>query len=817
MNCLHFLLYDDLLQYNDGCFLVCTANRSVPIAAGIKALSYQVLARKWRPQTFSEMVEQTHVLKALINALDQDRLHHAYLFTGTRGVGKTTIARLFAKALNCEQGISSTPCGQCSACLEIREGRFVDLIEVDAASRTKVEDTRELLDNVQYTPTRGRFKVYLIDEVHMLSTHSFNALLKTLEEPPPHVKFLLATTDPQKLPPTILSRCLQFNLRRMPISAITDHLEHILTTENISFEAKALEFIAHAADGSMRDALSLLDQAIAYSQSELQSQKVADMLGFVARDHLQNIVQALANQDAQALMQVAQQLEHQNAHFEQVLSDLLDLLHHLAVFKAVPDAQLNTLDGMHTLEVLADQLTAEDIQLYYQIALLCQRDMAYSEPRRGFEMALLRMLSFRPQVSQGQSVDVQAGSSQTGSNQTESNQARSENGSNQAESSRSRVDQAETGQSIADEAQPDEARPDEARPDEARPSPNQQLASDPALFVGTRSEPQAAFAQSVQPDNAPDRASRAAPQEQPPGQSESSSPDAALSASQGSKNQTSGSAASAATSALPDSTPSKRPSKADLLKTLNAKPTVKRPREAQMDSPPAVTADAQSVSNSPVNRSESMALADNNTAAKPVVTSQQQATEGATARQLNPMDEYEAMMAAADQAEPVMASDKRLDERSEQNDPAVSQDHKTVEQPSAVAPVNNAGDNWADILARLNLSGMTAALAQHVTLHSVSEREWIFHIAQANAQLINDTQQQRLQQAISQYLNAAVVLRFEVVDRLETTLAVSKALQDEVTYQQAVEDMRNDPVLQKIVKEFNATVLEDKLQLIDKD
>ncbi|MCK5390959.1 MAG: DNA polymerase III subunit gamma/tau, partial [Deltaproteobacteria bacterium] len=249
-------------------------------------MNYQVLARKWRPQNFKEMVGQDHVLRALINALDENRLHHAYLFTGTRGVGKTTVARNFAKALNCEQGISSSPCGQCQACVEISEGRFIDLIEVDAASRTKVEDTRELLDNILYAPTSGRFKIYLIDEVHMLSNHSFNALLKTLEEPPPHVKFLLATTDPQKLPVTILSRCLQFNLKPMPPALISQHLEYILGEENIAFEAAALQEIAHAADGSMRDALSLTDQAIAYGHSQVNTQEVREMLGTVARDQV---------------------------------------------------------------------------------------------------------------------------------------------------------------------------------------------------------------------------------------------------------------------------------------------------------------------------------------------------------------------------------------------------------------------------------------------------------------------------------------------------------------------------------------------------
>ena len=263
-------------------------------------MSYQVLARKWRPRKFAEMVGQEHVLRALINALDNDRLHHAYLFTGTRGVGKTTVARIFAKSLNCENGVSAEPCGECSTCMEIDEGRFVDLIEVDAASRTKVEDTRELLDNVQYAPTRGRYKVYLVDEVHMLSAHSFNALLKTLEEPPPHVKFLLATTDPQKLPATVLSRCLQFNLKRMPLPLITGHLETLLKAESIEFEDAALRLLARAADGSMRDALSLLDQSIAFGGGVVNEAEVRTMLGSIEQGHVVELLRALAATDAPA-------------------------------------------------------------------------------------------------------------------------------------------------------------------------------------------------------------------------------------------------------------------------------------------------------------------------------------------------------------------------------------------------------------------------------------------------------------------------------------------------------------------------------------
>lgn len=360
-------------------------------------MTYQVLARKWRPRLFSELAGQEHVVRALVNALDHDRIHHAYLFTGTRGVGKTTIARILAKALNCEQGVSSTPCGECSACREIDEGRFVDLIEVDAASRTKVEDTRELLDNVQYAPTRGRYKVYLIDEVHMLSAHSFNALLKTLEEPPPHIKFLLATTDPQRLPVTILSRCLQFNLKRLPQTLISKHLAHILDLENINYEVPALSHVARAADGSMRDALSLLDQAIAYGAGKLTATDVNAMLGSIEQDHVIKLLEALTANDGTELLMRIQSLSEQVPDFSDVLNEFVTLLHRIAVMQVVPAARDDEETGDEAIAEFANTIAPEDIQLYYQIALVGRRDMQFApDPRSGFEMIMLRMLAFRP-------------------------------------------------------------------------------------------------------------------------------------------------------------------------------------------------------------------------------------------------------------------------------------------------------------------------------------------------------------------------------------------------------------------------------------
>ncbi|HEX7046541.1 MAG TPA: DNA polymerase III subunit gamma/tau [Gammaproteobacteria bacterium] len=359
-------------------------------------MTYQALARKYRPRHFGEMVGQAHVLRALVNALDNDRLHHAFLFTGTRGVGKTTIARILAKSLNCEQGVSSKPCGECSACREIDEGRFVDLIEVDAASRTKVDDTRELLDNVQYAPTRGRYKVYLVDEVHMLSNHSFNALLKTLEEPPPHVKFLFATTDPQRLPVTILSRCLQFSLKRMPASLIEGHLKHVIETEKVIVEPAALPLLARAADGSMRDGLSLLDQAIAFGGGELREVDVRAMLGTIERHHVAELLQGIAAGDGAALLKTLDVLDAQAPDYRMVNEEVAGMLQRIARFQLVPDGT-DEWEDRDVIAALAGALEPEDVQLHYQVSQLGQRELAVAaDARNAFEMLLLRMLAFRP-------------------------------------------------------------------------------------------------------------------------------------------------------------------------------------------------------------------------------------------------------------------------------------------------------------------------------------------------------------------------------------------------------------------------------------
>lgn len=364
-------------------------------------MSYLALARKWRPVQFNQVVGQAHVLTALENALKQNKLHHAYLFSGTRGVGKTSIGRLFAKGLNCETGITAAPCGQCETCREIDEGRFVDLLEIDAASRTKVEDIRELLDNVQYKPARGRFKVYLIDEVHMLSRHSFNALLKTLEEPPEHVKFLLATTDPQKLPVTILSRCLQFHLKPISADTIHEQLDFILQQESVTAEARALGMIAHAADGSMRDALSLTDQAIALSNGAIDTATVANMLGTLDADQAIHLLEAISSKQAETAMAAIQQLALNGVEWDGLLQELACQLHRIAMYQALPATLDKDKPDAEKIELLSQALTPQDVQLFYQIALKGRQDLSLAPTERmGLEMVVLRMLAFKPQPAE---------------------------------------------------------------------------------------------------------------------------------------------------------------------------------------------------------------------------------------------------------------------------------------------------------------------------------------------------------------------------------------------------------------------------------
>jgi DNA polymerase-3 subunit gamma/tau len=391
-------------------------------------MSYQVLARKWRPKSFAQLVGQAHVVQALVNGLENDRVHHAFLFTGTRGVGKTTLARILAKCLNCTQGVTATPCNECSSCLDIDEGRFVDMLEIDAASRTKVEDTRDMLDNVQYAPTVGRYKVYIIDEVHMLSKASFNALLKTLEEPPPHVKFVLATTEAHRIPVTILSRCLRFNLKQLLPGEIHDYLESILKEDAIEYDSEALMQIARAADGSMRDGLSLLDQAIAYGAGQVRSDDVRTMLGSIEQDHVLQLLSALRTGSAEQLLAIIAELSSLACDYDRLLSQLAENLHQIALLQQVPEYRDETRTDWEALSDYATTVSAEDIQLYYQVALVGRRDLQLApDPRSGVEMTLLRMLAFRPAetVPGAGGTTTQHGEGSTGEKVTQTTAAKS--------------------------------------------------------------------------------------------------------------------------------------------------------------------------------------------------------------------------------------------------------------------------------------------------------------------------------------------------------------------------------------------------------
>ncbi|KTG20395.1 AAA family ATPase [Pseudoalteromonas sp. XI10] len=433
-------------------------------------MSYQVLARKWRPQTFHELVGQSHVKQALVNALTQNRLHHAYLFTGTRGVGKTTIARIFAKSLNCDKGISAEPCGQCSSCTDIEAGRYIDLLEIDAASRTKVEDTREILDNVQYAPTRGRYKVYLIDEVHMLSKHSFNALLKTLEEPPEHVKFLLATTDPQKLPVTILSRCLQFNLNALSQSEIHDQLAHVLNQEQLSFDDKSLSILAKAADGSMRDALSLTDQAIAQTNGNINHQAVQTMLGLMDTQYSQTMLAALLCQDGDALLQEVKAVVSRNPNFVALLDDLIALTHLIQLVQLVPNAAALDDTNRDFIEQVAQTTDAQQMQVYYQLLLNGKKDLQWApDAKLGFEMIMLRLLAFQPtQFAQSQTpTNPQQQVKPSGAGALRDILKKSTAQREQAASEQAPVAHSSQATAIPSEPQPTQAEPIQAEPNQA--------------------------------------------------------------------------------------------------------------------------------------------------------------------------------------------------------------------------------------------------------------------------------------------------------------------------------------------------------------
>jgi len=727
-------------------------------------MSYQVLARKWRPRSFREMVGQTHVLKALINALDSQRLHHAYLFTGTRGVGKTTIARIIAKCLNCETGITSTPCGTCSVCREIDEGRFVDLIEIDAASRTKVEDTRELLDNVQYAPSRGRFKVYLIDEVHMLSSHSFNALLKTLEEPPPYVKFILATTDPQKLPATILSRCLQFSLKNMTPERVVEHLTHVLGVENVPFEDDALWLLGRAADGSMRDAMSLTDQAIAFGEGKVMAADVRAMLGTLDHGQVFDVLTALIEGDARGVLEAVRHLAEQGPDWNGVLSEILNVLHRVAIAQALPEGVDNGHGDRDRVLALAQALPAEDVQFYYQMGLIGRRDLPLApDPRGGFEMVLLRMLAFRPADSDDAPTQTlkPVGISQATVD------------SQKAVADATPVASAAPMASVAPVmAAPDpafEASPPAPAPATAVRAPAAPVTATP---VKPESQSQAEPAEEIDlPWNEPKAPAAVATSEQ-----------AVESAAQ----------------------PSVELVAEPILETASEQPEL---------TPMPTPAPASPVPDAP----EVEVVEEVPQVAEQQVTPAMLEAIPDAAYHAAPMDRDDEPPLDDDYVEPDIdidpASYSYLDELAHES---VSEAEAPEPEPAPAAmPATGLALEWLNMFPHLPISGMTGSIAANCTLMAMEGDNWLLHLDPAHSALFNTTQQRRLNDALNQFKGRTIHLTIELIKPEQETPAQAASRLRAERQRQAEASIQADPFIQQMLQQFGAVIREDTIKPVD--
>ncbi|QXG42853.1 DNA polymerase III subunit gamma/tau [Pseudomonas viridiflava] len=723
-------------------------------------MSYQVLARKWRPRSFREMVGQTHVLKALINALDSQRLHHAYLFTGTRGVGKTTIARIIAKCLNCETGITSTPCGVCSVCKEIDEGRFVDLIEIDAASRTKVEDTRELLDNVQYAPSRGRFKVYLIDEVHMLSSHSFNALLKTLEEPPPYVKFILATTDPQKLPATILSRCLQFSLKNMTPERVVEHLTHVLGVENVPFEDDALWLLGRAADGSMRDAMSLTDQAIAFGEGKVMASDVRAMLGTLDHGQVFDVLTALLEGDARGVLEAVRHLAEQGPDWNGVLSEILNVLHRVAIAQALPEGVDNGHGDRDRVLALAQALPAEDVQFYYQMGLIGRRDLPLApDPRGGFEMVLLRMLAFRPADSENA---PRQPLKPVGISQATADSQRAVADVTPVASVASQPpvmaapDPAFEATVPAPEPAPVKAAPVKPEPEQAQPAPPA-----PAEEIDLPwNEPKTPVADVIpEPVAEPAEAPVAEPVLETLGEQ-------------------------------PDLTPMPTPAPASPV------PDAPQVEEQQAQEQPAE--EPQSVAEQAVTPAMLEAIPD-------------------AAYLSAPMDRDDEPPPDDDYVEPDVdidpASYAYLDELAHES---VGDAEPVEPEPTPAAmPATGLALEWLEMFPGLPISGMTGSIAANCTLMGKEGDHWLLHLDPAHSALFNSTQQRRLNDALNQFTGRTINLSIELIKPEQETPAQAASRLRAERQRQAEASIHADPFIQQMLQQFGAMIREDTIKPVD--
>ena len=700
------------------------------------------------------MVGQTHVLKALINALDSQRLHHAYLFTGTRGVGKTTIARIIAKCLNCETGITSSPCGECSVCREIDEGRFVDLIEIDAASRTKVEDTRELLDNVQYAPSRGRFKVYLIDEVHMLSSHSFNALLKTLEEPPPYVKFILATTDPQKLPATILSRCLQFSLKNMTPERVVEHLTHVLGAENIPFEDDALWLLGRAADGSMRDAMSLTDQAIAFGEGKVLAADVRAMLGTLDHGQVYDVLTALIDGDARSLLEAVRHLAEQGPDWSGVLSEILNVLHRVAIAQALPEGVDNGHGDRDRVLALAQALPAEDVQFYYQMGLIGRRDLPLApDPRGGFEMVLLRMLAFRPADSDNVP-----------------RQPLKSVGINPAT-----VDSQTTVAGAAPLAPTPAPAPAATTPAPVLEQPAPVTPPAPAYAPAPVAEMVAAPAPVEEVD---------LPWNEPKAASPISEPE-------------------------PE--PEPEPVPASVAEDI-PEPVLDTVAEQPELTPMPAPAPASPVPDAPEVESQEHIQA----AAEVVTPAMLEHVPDAVPYVPAPMERDDEPPPDDDYYEPDVdidpASFAYLDDLAHDTAEAVE---KEPELLPAAKPATGLAADWLDLFPKLPISGMTGSIAANCTLISVDGDNWLLHLDPAHSALFNSTQQRRLNDALNQYHERTLNLSIELIKPEQETPAQAAARRRADRQRQAEASIHADPFIQQMLEQFGARIREDTIAPVD--
>ena len=733
------------------------------------------------------MVGQTHVLKALINALDNQRLHHAYLFTGTRGVGKTTIARIIAKCVNCETGITSTPCGECSVCREIDEGRFVDLIEIDAASRTKVEDTRELLDNVQYAPSRGRFKVYLIDEVHMLSSHSFNALLKTLEEPPPYVKFILATTDPQKLPATILSRCLQFSLKNMTPERVVEHLSHVLGVENVPFEDDALWLLGRAADGSMRDAMSLTDQAIAFGEGKVLAADVRAMLGTLDHGQVYGVLQALLDGDARALLEAVRHLAEQGPDWNGVLAEMLNVLHRVAIAQALPEAVDNGQGDRDRVLALAQALPAEDVQFYYQMGLIGRRDLPLApELRGGFEMVLLRMLAFRPAgTSDGPDQPLKT----VGISQATVDSTQPVAVSSPVEPQSPSVVPADPNPNPVGAGSAREELPAVHQNDRVAPAT-------PPVGAGSAREESTAAPQNDRAAPAPPPVGASPAREESPAVHQNARAAPAtppVGAGSAREESTPVQATTAEPIDLPWNdpvTPVAAPAPEPILDVVGEQPAL---------TPMPAPTPASAVPDAP--EAEATPPADDTDPVDYIPAGMERDDEP-------PLDEdYYA-------PETDGAAYSYLDELASEtvHDAPIEAEPEVL---PAAQPATGLALQWLELFPKLPISGMTGSIAANCTLIAVEGDDWLLHLDPAHSALFNSTQQRRLNDALNQYHERTISLTIELIRPEQETPAQAAARWRANRQADAEQSIQQDPYIQQMLQQFGAIIRNDTIEPVE--